>query len=98
MLGWCTCPRTSTVGDVTVEGAYQRHASAATPSATHAAPAGKQDSMAASPQCDTKVPRLHLEALHRDGVLSKISVQQVRSKAFDQIRSAADAQLLCDAR
>ena len=63
-----------------MEGAYQRHASVATPSATHAAPAGKQDSMAASPQCDTKVPRLHLEALHRDGVLSKISVQQVCGK------------------
>jgi hypothetical protein len=75
MLGWCTCPRTSTAGDVTVaEGEYQRHA---TPPSTQAAPAGKQESMAAAAQCDTKVPRLHLEALHRDGVLSKIRVQQV---------------------
>ena len=90
MLGWCTCPRTSTTGDVAAEGAYQRHASVAAPSqpqtatgelaSTHAAPAGKQDSMAAAPQAGMKVPRLHLEALQgaREGVLSRISVQQVR--------------------
>lgn len=89
MLGWCTCPRTSTAGDVAAEGAYQRHASVAAPSqpqtatevaATHAAPTGKQDSMAGAPQAGMKVPRLHLEALQgaREGVLSRISVQQVR--------------------
>ena len=48
--------------------------------ATHAAPTGKQDSMAGAPQAGMKVPRLHLEALQgaREGVLSRISVQQVR--------------------